>query len=461
MTRSNPFALIAAALALGLWTTTFAKVPQAEADRLGRDLTCVGAERAGNKEGTIPEFSGKWLGAPPGIQYTPHEGQHPVDPYSDDKPLFTITAQNLTQYESRLSDGQKAMFKRYPQSFRMPVFPGRRDFRYPDYVCVNAKKNALNAEISDGGLGIANAVKAGTPFPIPKTGDELLMNHTFTFRAHEEVVIRDAANVASNGSVAWGRQINQSVILGTDPKASGQPLEGVQSQFIGGVLLPEREKGGMTVALEPSNFAKAKRLAWTYDPGTRRVRQLPELGFDQPIGGTGGKMTIDSDRLFNGSPERYDWKIVGKREMYIPANAYKLHANTVKYAELIRSGHANPDFMRYELRRVWVLEGTLKEGVRHLYTKRVMQLDEDTWHAVMSDYYDARGQLWEWGVIYFYYAFDAVSWQAGSSFYHDLNSGGYVGYNLFQERDKGMVLNKGLLKDEMFTPAYLRGLVNF
>jgi hypothetical protein len=461
MKRNALLVPMAAAVGLLLAGSALAKVPAAEAERLGKDLTCVGAEKAANKEGTIPEYSGKWLGTPPGIQYTLSVGQHPVDLYKDDKPLFTITAENMAQYESKLSDGEKAMLKKYPKTFRIPVYQGRRDFRYPDFVCANAKKNAAAAEISDGGLGIANGVKGGTPFPIPKNGDEALMNHTFPYRAFEEVVTRDAANVASDGGIAWGRQYNRNAAAMYNPNVAGQPLEGAQAQNLFSTLLPEREKGNMSLSQEPINFAKAKRLAWNYDPGTRRVRQLPEFGFDQPLAGTGGKMTIDSDRLFNGSPERYTWKLIGKQEMYIPANTYKLHLNTVKYADLIKPGHANPDFMRYELRRVWVLEGTLKEGFRHLYGKRVLQLDEDTWHAVMSDYYDARGQLWQWGVLNYYYAFDINAWQAGTSFYYDLNSGGYVAYNLFQERPQGLILNKGMLKPEIFTPESLRSQATF
>ena len=420
MTRSFSFAPTAVAVvALTLSAAAWAKVPAGEADRLGKDLTCVGAEKAANKDGTIPEYSGKWLGTPPGIQYTPNEGMHPVDPYKDDKPLFTITAQNLGQYESKLSDGQKAMFKKFPQTFRIPVYPGRRDFRYPDFVCQHSKTNALNAEISDGGLGIAKGVKGGVVFPIPKTGDELLMNHTFPYRAFEDVITRDAGNVLSNGTVSWGRQYNRSAGQNNNPRVAGQPLEGMNFFELFEVKSPVALHG-------PDDFAAI----------------------------AGQKLRL------NGSPERYTWKLIGKQEMYIPANTYKLHANTVKYADLVKPGHANPDYMRYELRRVWVLEGTLKEGFRHLYGKRVLHIDEDTWQAVMSDYYDARGQLWQWGVLNYYYAFDMSAWQAGTSFYHDLNSGGYVAYNLFQEREKGPILNKGMLKPEIFTPEALRGQAN-
>ena len=171
-------------------------------------------------------------------------------------------------------------------------------------------------------------------------------------------------------------------------------------------------------------------------------------------------MTIDSDRLFNGSPERYTWKLLGKREMYVPANSYKIHGKNVKYADLIKQGVPNSDFIRWELHRVWVVEGSLKEGYRHLYGKRVLFLDEDTGQAVMSDFYDTRGSLWQYAYINYYYAFDINAWQAGTSFYFDLNSGGYVAYNLFQERPNGPILNKGDMTPSMFTPEAARSVGN-
>jgi len=445
-----------AALACAAGTPAFAKVTAAEADHLGKDLTCVGAEKAGNKDGTIPEFSGKWLGTPPGMTYTPHVGEHPIDPYPNDKPLFSITAQNVAQYGDKLSDGQKAMFARYPKTFRIDVYPSRRDFRYADFVCASAKTNALNSEVGTDGLFVKNGVKGSAPFPIPKTAMEVFWNHTLPYRAYTDSTLRDYGNVLSSGAVAWGRALNLSYGIVNDPKDAGKPLEGVQAYNRSFTYLPERDKGTVTVTSEPLDFATAKRLAWTYDPGTRRVRQLPEFGFDQPLAFTGGKMTIDSDRIFNGTPERYDFKLLGKREMYIPYNTYKMHAKTVKYADLVKPGHENPDYIRYELHRVWVLEATLKKGFRHVYGKRTLFIDEDTWHTVMGDYYDTRGQLWQWGFIGYYYAFDAQIFNAGSSFYHDLNSGGYIAYNLFQEQPKGPILNKGDMTPSMFTPEAAR-----
>lgn len=445
---------IALAVGLLLAGPALAKVPAAEAEKLGKDLTCTGAEKAGSATG-VPEYVGKWLGVPPGVNFKLHSGQFQPDPYAAEKPILTITAENVAQYTARLSEGQKAMLAKFPKTFRIPVYPGHRDFRYSDSVCAVVKKNALEAEVVDDGLGI-KASKGGIAFPFPKDGIELLWNNLLPARAYNEETIRDFANVLGDGSIAWGRAHNRSLDLTNDPALRGQPVEGVMARSMNRVLAPEREKGNVSVSAEPLNFAKGKRLAWSYDPGTRRVRQVPEFGFDQPMNGTSNKMTIDSDRLFNGSPERYNWKSLGKREMYVPANAFKIHQPNIKYADLVKPGHANPDYMRYELRRVWVLEGTLKEGFRHLYAKRVMFLDEDTGHAVASDLYDGRGQLWQHAFINYYYSFDTQAWHAGTSFYHDMNSGGYIGYNLFQERPVGPLLNKGDLKESMFTPEAAR-----
>lgn len=458
MSRSRSRAPLTAALSLLLAGAAVAKVPPAEADKLGKSLTCVGAEKAGTASG-VPEYTGKWLGTPPGVDYKPHVGQHPVDPYAGEKPLFTITADNLAQYADRLTDGEKALFAKYPKTFRMPVYPGHRDFRYPDSVCEVARKNALEAEMSADGLG-AKSYKGAIPFPFPRNGNEALFNSLLPYRAFNEETTRDTANVLSNGVIAWGRSYNKNLDFINGPTDAGKPRDGTMAQSLVLSMLPEREKGVVSISAEPVSFASGKRLAWSYDPGTRRVRQVPEFGFDQPMPGTGGKMTTDSDRLFNGSPERYSWKLLGKREIYIPANTYKLHANTVKYADLIKPGVANPDYMRYELHRVWVVEGTLKEGYRHLYSKRVMFEDEDTGQAVMSDFYDSRGQLWQVGVLNYYYAFDTQAWQSGTGFFYDLNSGGYVAYNLFQERPLGPILNKGNLTPSMFTPEAARTVGN-
>lgn len=433
-----------------------ARVSETEARQLGTELTCIGAEATANADGSIPAFSGQWLGKPPHVDYTPNIGQHPVDPYPADQPLFEITAANMAQYAHQLSDGQQAMFRRYPDTFRIPVYPGRRDFRYPDQVCEISRQNALNTVLTDEGLGFEHARKGGVLFPIPQQPMELFANMNFPVRAFSEIVIRDIADVSSSGSINWGRQENWILGHYIHPDLAGEVFDGLMSYAYSHILLPERDRGMTTVSREPVNFSFGKRLAWRYDPNTRQVRQLPTYGYDDPMGGSSGKMMIDQDRLMNGDPSRFEWSMLGKREMFIPANSYRLHASTVQYADLLTRRHANPDFMRYELRRVWVLVGKLKTGQRHLFHQRVLFIDEDNWLASMSDYYDARGVLWQHAFINNYYAFDISGWHAGSSFYHDLNAGSYIAFNLFQERETGPVLNSDRLHPDQFTPAALR-----
>ncbi len=450
---STRFALPAAAL-LALGTqAAWAKAPVAEAEQLGKNLTCTGAEKAGNKDGSIPEFSGKWLGVPPGVSFKGTGTIHP-DPYAAEKPLYTVTAGNMAQHADKLSDGQKALLQKYPQTFTIPVFVSHRDFRFPDWRCAVVKENALKADLVDGGMGV-NATRGGVPFPIPKTGLELLWNMNLPPRAMTEEAQYDQAVVYPNGNIAWGRNSYRILAVSEDPNFTPKTTEGVSANFNVKTLLPERNKGEIIVGQEYYNYKTSPRGAWQYNPGTRRVRQLPAFGFDMPQG-PGGFRTVDDDRLFNGSPERYDWTIVGKREVLVPYNAYRLDDPKLKYADLLKPGHPNPDAMRYELHRVWVLQATLKEGFRHQYAKRVIYMDEDSWQALMADNYDARGQLWRVAMQHTAYAYEASLFQARVAVYHDLTSGAYLADRLVNEAAKAPLINAGNLKPDMFTGEFAR-----
>lgn len=383
ITTKGVMFVAAVAANVGLQGNALAQVSPEEAAKLGKELTCVGAEKAGNAEGTIPPYTGKYLGEVPGWNHVKFSGDQPVDPYANEKPILVITAQNMGQYESHLTEGQKALLKRYPTTYKMNIYPGHRDFRYPDYVCERAMKNALSAKLVDDGMGIEGIGQV--PFPIPKNGMELLWNHQLPARAYTEEKVSDLASVLPNGSIGWGRayarNLSQANSPTVEPKTEGQ----IQAMSWNTTLKPVRDNGVVSISQEPYNFLANPRQAWSYSPSTRRVRQLPGYGYDQPMIGTNGTMTVDEDRLYNGSPERFNWTLIGKREVYVPANAFKPNTGDIKYADMLTPNHPNPDYMRYELRRVWVLEAKLKEGYRHVYGKRVLFIDEDTWNAVVSD----------------------------------------------------------------------------
>ena len=456
ITRTGLMLAVAVTANSGLMGAAHAAVSPQEAAKLGKELTCVGAEKAGNAEGTIPPYTGKYLGEVPGWNHVKFSGDHPVDPYAAEKPILVITAQNMSQYESHLTEGQKALLKKYPTTYKMNIYPGHRDFRYPDYVCRRAVDNAQHAKLVNDGGGFTGIGQL--PFPIPKNGMEVLWNQLVPARAYTEEKTTDLASVLPNGSIGWGRAYARNMGIGNSPTEDVRTEDKISAMSNNMTLKPARDNGTISISHEPYNFATEGRQAWSYSPSTRRVRQLPGYGFDQPMIGTNGTMTIDEDRLFNGSPERYTWKLIGKREIYTPANAFKPNAGTVKYADILTPNHPNPDFMRYELRRVWVVEADLKEGYRHVYGKRVLFIDEDTWHSVMADNYDARGQLWKHAMVNYYYHPDMSSWQAGSQFFMDLNSGQYTGYGMTNESKKGPILNEGKFTKDQYTADAARAI---
>lgn len=426
-----------------------AKVPPEKADTLGGDkFTCIGAERA-SSAGGVPEFSGKWLEGWPGLKtkqgYTP-------GPYADEKPLFTITAANAAQYAEHLTEGQKELLKAYPQEFKMPVYQSHRDFRPADWMCSVIKKNALSAEIKKNGLGLIG-LDAGIPFPFPANGDEAIWNVIVNnYRPWNEESINDTAIVYGEGKIAWGRKYYLAMrpsrgpdkILTFDAMAS--------AYFLEELLAPERDKGFVGSGWQPNDYTNSSTGAWQYIPGTRRVRQAPDICCDYPVP-PAGMHTVDDNSGFTGNPSRYDWKIVGKREIYVPSNMYRINDPTVKYKDLLGKHSINPDFMRYELHRVWVIEGNLKPGYRHIYKKRVVYADEDHWNVPWADNYDSRGKFWRAKFNAIRYQPEAQAYHRGVAVYHDLSQGTYEATYLVNETGNGgWKLNNPAIGPQMFGP---------
>ena len=440
---------LAAALGVGAMPA-LAKVSQAEADRLGGpELTPIGAERAGNAEGTIPPWEGGITALPAGYSV----GDRLVDPYPDDKPLFTITADNVDQYADKLSPGQIAMFRRYPDTFRMRVFPTRRSGRLPDTEYPRVKESAVTTELAEGGNGLIG-FKYGVAFPIPKSGVEVIWNHIARYRNESGLKRRyTQIPVQANGSFAPVLFEDESI------PASRLPDNEYPNRlfvFLQRVLAPARLEGDVLLVHENIDQVKEPRKAWVYNAGQRRVRLAPNIAYDGPGTASDGLRTADDLDMFNGSPDRYDWTLVGKREMYIPYNSYDLRRGDLTYKDIVKAGHMNPDYLRYELHRVWVVDSTLKEGARHIYARRTFYLDEDSWQISLIDHYDGRGDLWKVKEGHFIMHYQvAVPWLAAESL-HDLVSGRYVVIGLDNE-ESGYQYDfdyQGSFQD--FTPAALR-----
>jgi hypothetical protein len=445
--------LIGAAIALALSAgSALAAVSPQEVAKLGTSLTPFGAEKAGNAAGTIPEWTGGITQAPAGYT-TP--GQHHVDPFAGDKPLFTITKANLDQYKDNLTPGQIAMFNTYPGSYQMPVYQTRRSGSAPKWVYDNTIKNASTAKLLDGGNGFTDAY-GGIPFPIPQNGVEALWNHIARYRG--TYIVRRASEVAvqRNGSYSLVTSQQEAMFKFYNPKGTAADLNNIMFYYLSFTKSPARLAGGAVLVHETLDQVKEPRQAWGYNAGQRRVRRAPNLAYDTPIAAADGLRTADDTDMINGSPDRYDWKLVGKKEVYIPYNSYKVTSPEVKYKDLLQVGHLNPAYTRNELHRVWVVEGTLKPGARHIYSKRTLFLDEDSWQAAVVDQYDGRGELWRVSIAQLKNFYDLpTTWSALDTF-HDLQARRYHVQNLDNEEPSTIDFSQAVPDDGYFKPAALR-----
>jgi len=370
-----------------------AKVPKDQADRLlqpNGDLTPLGAEKAGNKDGSIPAWNGGWTQAPPGWK---GPGERVVDPFPEDRPLFTITSQNLAQYKDKLTVGQLALFQAYPQSYKMHVFQTRRTAGAPKFVYEATYNNALNAELGGGGEALVNAI-TGIPFPIPSVGHEVIWNHKVRYRGQGGRRWNVQAAVTDRGGYNLSKLTEDFAIKYSAPNIKPADLDNVLIYFLQIVRSPARLAGTITLVHETMDQIKEPRRAWQYNPGQRRLRRAPNVGYDNPGTASDGLRTNDQTDTFNGAMDRYTWKLMGKREMIVPYNDYRLASEKVKYDDILNPGHINQDLCRYELHRVWVVDANLKQGTSHIYKRRTFYVDEDSWQIVAVDIYDKRDQLW-------------------------------------------------------------------
>jgi len=396
--------------------------------------TGLGAEKKGNISGSIPAWSGSLRGASAGMSYNRRGKEHP-DPYQNEKPLFTITSANMERYAARLSEGQKALFKKYPDSYVMHIYPSHRDGRPNKKMIDRTKWNATRTRLVNGLDGMQNYT-GGAPFPFPRNGAEALWNARI-IHPHPTIVGKmDDYAVYLNGN----KQLRRQNMVSEFPFAyAGNEIGKTDTDIsLNAGLIhvtieePKRLKGQMTIVHEALDQEINERKAWVYLPGPRRVRRAPTVGFDTPDG-PGGLVTVDDSLGFNGAMIRFNWKLLGKKEVYIPYHNYKFDTPGVSFDQLLTKGHPNPEFMRYELHRVWVVEANLKNEARHIYAKRRFYIDEDSWQFSLVESYDGRGDLWRVGVLNTIYDFSVKAYVARAQVFHDLQTGAYVAMRLINQ----------------------------
>jgi hypothetical protein len=409
-----------------------------EAKQLGASLTKYGAVKAANKEGTIPEYTGGLTKAPAGFKAG---SGFWADPFKDEKPVLRIDGKNYQQHADKLSEGQKELLKKYP-TFYIDVYPSHRSASIPDRILNNTVRNAVSCKTDKNGLALDESCRGGLPFPIPKTGYEVMWNQQLRYKADTTTKSSRSWVVDSNGKAVISAQQQtfeetpyyHENLDGRDPQLYWRTHSVTQS--------PVRKAGEATGLMDFMDPTVKPRRAWSYTPGQRRIKLAPEFSYDTPVSSMGGVTLFDELFVFSGQMDRFDFKLVGKKEMYIPYNAYKLYF-TCGVEEQFMDKHPNPACWRWELHRVWVVEATLKPGFRHVYNKRIYYFDEDTYGAGLYDAFDQSGQLYRSIFNSMVQLYDVQAPYAVKNVVYDFNKGMYALVN------DGLVGGYGVLTKPM------------
>jgi hypothetical protein len=355
-------------------------------------LTPLGAERAGNADGSIPAWTGG-LTAPPLPAGTPAG----VQLFTDEQPLYTIDASNMAQYQALLTPATQIQIKQWGAVIN--VFPTHRTAAAPQYVYDNTAKNVTTAQLDPRGgrFGFTGAY-GGVPFPIIDTSDplaggaQLIWNHLTAWSGFSTMTSFNPGSVVIKGAMSLqSGTLSRTIYPYYDPNGSLENFEGYFSKGHYYTLAPGSAQGGEILVWHSCNVNVHPDIIWELLNGQGRVRKAPDMQYDIPSPGSDGISNIDEASCFNGNPSQYDWRYIGKQEMLVPYNCNKMLAHTL--AENLAPHFPNADILRWEKHRVWVVEATLHPGERNVNARRRLYIDEDTWSALLGEGYDADGNM--------------------------------------------------------------------
>lgn len=452
-------------LSATLVTGAHAAVSQAQANKLGNSLTPFGAEVAGNGVDVstglgIPAWTGGITANMIPDTYT-HAGQFHPNPFASDDVIFTINVQNKAQYADKMTIGTKAMMSTYPDTFHMNVYPSRRSASAPQWVYDNTKRNAVVSKLANKGEGVKNAF-GGIPFPIlsgtnSEKALQAVWNHILRWRGVFLVLQSAEVPVQKNGDYVPVVTMQKAYFPYYDPRKSRGEINNTLLHYMTFIKSPPRLAGGAILVRDPLNQYKESRQAWGYNPGLRRVRRAPTIGFDMPVPEADGLRTADQVDMFNGSTKKYNWTLAFDHpvERFIPYNSYKLDDPSLSIDDVIQPGHINSDLVRWELHRVWVVEATLKKGERHIYHKRRFYIDADSWQIVEEDVYDSHGDLWRVSLAYTMNFYEAPTVWTAMAVHYDLKAKRYDAVNVKVDAPKDVDMTQPLPGPRYFSPATL------
>jgi len=419
--------------------------------QLSGDFTPIGAERRGSADGSIPPWTGGLTKEQWPASYK--EGGRLTDPFPNDKPLFVITSQNYKQYATKLSRAHQALFAKYPD-YRMPIYPTRRTASYPKAIYDASQANIGKAKLV--GSDALEGARLGFPFPRPQNGVEIMWNHRVRYRGDtlqsttaQGIVMPDGElrDRSSGFFRVYSRYANVA-----DPVDIAK-----QNILLKGITFTSRSSRGTDFVVlfhETANSIKDPRRLWVLIVAAHKLLRIPPVGYDFPMPGTEAIALVDMIDMYNGPFDRYVWKLIGKRELYLPYNAYRMSSGQYKYQQMLTGRFLNPDVARYELHRVWIIEATERGGKKHIFGKRTFYIDEDSWNATLVENEDHEGNLWRFqeGHVLPDYAHQCTF--STPVITYDLKDGRYLAWGLLAE-EKPTQYNIPM-KDAEFVPDSMK-----
>ena len=376
-----------------------ARAAAADPSLLTTTLTPMGGERAGNADGSIPAWTGGQVSAP--LPPTTATATHL---FEDEQPLYTVDASNMAQYADLLSEGVKAQITKFGLSLK--VYPTHRTAAAPQYVYDNTAKNVVNAKFDPRGgrLGFTGAY-GGIPFPLIDTSDpltagsQLIWNHLTAWVGYSEVTMFAPGVVVIGGRVILvAGTLSRSVYPYYDPNGSLETFKGYYSTAHYYDKAPGSVVGQETLVWHSTNVNLNPDIVWTLLNGQGRVRKAPNQAFDAPNPEANGISSQDEASTFYGNPSQYNWTYVEKKEMLVPYNCNKLLF--VNMEDFLKPHFPDPELVRWEKHRVWVVDAVLVPGIHNVNSKRRLYFDEDTWYGLLGEGYDGNGDLWKAYTMY-------------------------------------------------------------
>eukprot|EP00439_Symbiodinium_sp_Y106_P089196 s1_g1732.t1 len=452
-------------------TSTLAAVPGHVAARLNADLTPLGAERAGDGLGLIPAWA-EHQKAPDLKTYRDNPDLEPA-PYANDPVLTTITSENADRFADRLTATHRALLATYPDSYKMPIYRARRACQVPAAVNAATFQNATRAELAAGGNGVVGAT-SGTPFPIPNSAYEIIWNHLLAYRGHKTFAQKAMWAPNEEGDYVLGSHHDEIIDFWSPQGANlvmyrryGPSLrEAYTPNFVAEqglsrflkrtYIAPALISGNIYLEHTSIDHSLSPSKMWSYSPGTRRVRRAQASAHGTSMPFTDDLIPFDSQRGFDGSPEKYDWTVIEKGTYYLPNNAYRLSSASLQYEDILDDNHLNQAQTRYELQRVWVIEASLKDSGEHRYHRRRFYLQEDSWQVLAVEQYDDQDRLVSGQEIFSQYHSSGQMCSIAAEVTHGLAAGKYAVSSLGNQ-ESPTDFQASALDPNQFTPAGIRG----